>query len=74
MSKTIACRLSVGEYEAFKVVCERHKLTYQELLHSIIIDALVDEGFDALRCQQQERRKSSPEAGETCGSAAAGDS
>jgi hypothetical protein len=63
----------MGEWSAFRQVCERHNLTIQQLMHSIIVDALIDEGFDALRCQQSERRKSSPTAGETSGSAATGD-
>jgi hypothetical protein len=63
----------MGEWEAFKGVCEHHKLTYQELMHSIIIDALLDEGYDALRPKQSERRESGPAPGETSGSAATGD-
>ena len=73
ITKTIACRLSIGEWNAFKGVCEKHNLRVQELLHSIIIDALLDEGYDALRPNEPPRRKDGAEASEGNGAAATGD-
>jgi hypothetical protein len=67
MTKTVSCRLTTGEWLAFQQICEKHNVSYQELFHSIIIDALVEEGYDALRCKQQEGREGSGEASETCG-------
>lgn len=50
----IAVRLTKDEFMAFCGVRGKHNLNVQELLHSIIIDALVDEGYDGLRCREPE--------------------
>jgi hypothetical protein len=66
-SRTVACRLSLKEWEAFQALCKKHHTTYQDLFRSIIIDALYEEGWDALRCEQPKRREGSTEASEACG-------
>jgi hypothetical protein len=48
-------------------MCLRHKVSYQDLLRAMIVDALVEEGYDALRCEQSEGREGSGETSETCG-------
>jgi hypothetical protein len=73
MSRVVSCRLSEGEWNAFKCVCENHSLSVGDLFHSIIIDALVDEGFDGLRCRQQEGREGATEESEAGGTATEGD-
>jgi hypothetical protein len=71
MSRMIGVRLTEGEFVAFNGLKTKHGLSSQELLHSIIIDALVDEGYDGLRCGEPEGCEGPGEAGETGGSAAA---
>lgn len=65
--KIVCCRLSNEEWEAFHRLCEENKINYQSMLHAIVIDVLVEEGYDALRCQQPERCEGGREASETCG-------
>lgn len=67
MTKTISVRLTLNEYRAWKALCEYHNLISQDLLHSIIIDALVEEGYDALRSSESSRCEGSPEASSNCG-------
>jgi len=70
MSHVIAVRLSDGEFNAFVQLRDRHNVTAQQLLHAIVIDALVEDGFDALRCRQSEGCEDTGEASETRGDAA----
>ncbi len=67
MSHVVAVRLSEGEWSAFQELRDRHRVSAQQLLHAIIVDALVDEGYDALRCRQPEGCPDTGESGETCG-------
>lgn len=68
--RIVACRMSEGEFNAFVAICEKNDLTYQEMMHAILIDALLDEGYDALRPNEPERCESSTETGEGCRPAA----
>jgi hypothetical protein len=65
MSRVVSCRISEGEWNAFHLVCERHSVSVGDLFHSIIVDALIDEGFDALRPEQPEGRKNGFETSES---------
>jgi hypothetical protein len=69
MSHVISVRLTDDEYSAFCGVQRKNRLTPQQLLHSIIIDALVDEGYDGLRCGEPEGCEGPGEAGQTRGPA-----
>ena len=69
MSHVISVRLSDSEWAAFHEVCNRNAVTFQAMLHAIVVDALADEGWDALRPNESERCEDSAEAGEGCGSA-----
>ena len=66
MSRVVAVRLSDSEYRAFREVCNRNTVTVQAMLHAVIVDALADEGYDAIRSDESERREDSAEAGEGC--------
>ena len=70
MSHVVAVRLSQGEWLAFQQVQHRHHVTAQQFLRAIVIDALVDEGYDGLRCRQSEGCEGAGEAGEARGAAA----
>jgi hypothetical protein len=67
MSHVIAVRLSEGEWNAFQELRNRHNVTAQQLLHGIVIDALVEDGFDALRCRESEGRSDDGETSEVGG-------
>jgi len=69
MSHVVAVRLSEGEWNAFQQIRDRHNISAQQLLHGIIIDALVEDGFDALRCREPERYPGNGEEGESRGEA-----
>lgn len=67
--RVVAVRLSEGEFQAFVAICEKNSLRYQEMMRAIIIDALLEEGYDALRSREQERREGCSESSESCGAA-----
>jgi hypothetical protein len=69
MSRVIAVRLSEGEWQAFIGACAKYNLTKQEFLRAMVIDALVDEGYDGLRCRQSEGREGLGEEGPARGAA-----
>jgi hypothetical protein len=73
MSKTVAARLTESEHAAFLDVCRKYNITRQQLFRAMIIDALVDEGYDGLRSEQPEGRESSPTSSEASRPAATGD-
>lgn len=62
MSHVVAVRLSDEEWLALQSVQLRDNITMQQLMHAIVIDVLVDEGYDALRCEQSEGCSSAREA------------
>lgn len=63
----VSVRLTEVEAMFLDSVCAKHGLNRHEFLRSIVIDALLDEGYDALRCGKPEGRSTSGEASETCG-------
>ena len=63
----ISVRLTQLELLALDAICRHHNLNRHEYLHAIVLDALVEDGFDALRCRESEGRSSSGETSETCG-------
>jgi hypothetical protein len=65
----VTFRVSEMEYRALKALAERLNVTVHQLLHGVLIDVLVEEGYDALRCEQSEGCEGSGEASETCGAA-----
>jgi hypothetical protein len=69
--RTVCCRLSNEEWEAFDDLCQKKRISYNDMFRAIIIDALYDEGYDALRCEQSTGCEDSAEAIETCGAATA---
>ena len=70
MSHVIAVRLSEGEWSAFQELRDRHNVSAQQLLRAIVVDALVEDGFDALRCREPERCPDDAETSEVRGAAA----
>jgi hypothetical protein len=70
MSHVIAVRLSEGEWSAFQQLRDRHNVTAQQLLHAIVIDALVEDGWDALRRRESEGCESAGETSEVGGDSA----
>jgi hypothetical protein len=65
--RTVGCRLSNEEWEAYSRMCKRNGVGFSDMLRAIVIDALIEEGYDALRCRESEGRSSSRETSETCG-------
>lgn len=63
----VTFRVSEPELKALKALAARLKVSIHQLLHGVMIDVLVEEGFDALRCEQSEGCEASGETGETCG-------
>jgi hypothetical protein len=63
----VSARLTEVELLFFDAICAKHGVNRHELLRSIVIDALMDEGYDALRCRESEGREASGETSETCG-------
>ena len=72
MSHVVAVRLSDQEHGALLDTCRKNNVTMQALMRAIVLDALVDEGYDALRCEQSEGCESSAEISEGRGAAAEG--
>jgi hypothetical protein len=73
MSKTVAARLTETEHAAFLDICRKYNITRQQLFRAMIIDALVDEGYDGLRPEQSERCEGGSAPSETSRPAATGD-
>jgi hypothetical protein len=63
----VSLRLTELELLFLDAICKSHGINRHEYIRSIVIDALVEDGFDALRCRESQRRSSSGEAVETCG-------
>jgi hypothetical protein len=55
-------RVTRGEFEGLMTLCAEWHITRQDLLSAIIIDALEEEGIDALRRKQQKGCSCSGEA------------
>lgn len=67
MSRVLTVRISDEEFSAFLHIRAKHMLTTQELLHAVIVDALVDEGYDGIRCRESEGCESARETSEAGG-------
>jgi len=63
----VSVRLTEVELLFLDAICTKHSVNRHELLRSIVIDALMDEGYDALRRRESEGCKGSREESETCG-------
>lgn len=51
--RTVASRLSSEEYWAVKKLAAKNNVSTAEYIRGIIIDALVEEGYDARRFRQE---------------------
>ena len=56
-TEVVHCRLTKKEADLLKQACQRHHVNVQEMLHAIIVDALVDE--ENVRRREQERCQAS---------------
>lgn len=63
----VSTRLSEEEWNAFDRVRIKYNISVQELLRGIIVDAIVDEGYDGLRRRKPERREDPGEASQVGG-------
>lgn len=63
----VSVRLTELELVFLDAICTGHGINRHEYIRSIVIDALIEDGYDALRCREQEGRSSGGEAVETCG-------
>lgn len=64
--KVLHVRVTEVEYKGLMHLCEKWNVKRQDALRAFIIDALVDEGIDVLRCKQSKRCKSGTETAEGC--------
>jgi len=67
LTGVLCVRVTDAEFRAFQVICDRAKVSRQEMLRAILVDILVEEGFDGLRRWEPEGRSGSGEDCETCG-------
>jgi hypothetical protein len=63
----VSVRLTELELLFLDAICKGHGINRHEYVRSIVIDALIEDGYDALRCRESAGRSSSREASETCG-------
>jgi hypothetical protein len=66
MTKTLSVRVTQEEWVAFRVICRLNNVAVQDLLHGMVVDALMDEGY-VLQCRRQERCQASRETSEAVG-------
>lgn len=66
----VSARLTELELLFLDAICAKHGINRHEYVRSIVIDALIEDGFDALRCREPEGRTGSGETSETRGAAA----
>lgn len=50
-----------AEYDALKALAERNKVPLDEYLRAIVVDVLVEEGFDGLQCRRTKGHSQSGE-------------
>jgi len=65
----ISCRLSDSEWAEFCAMCRKHRVTFQDMMRAMVIDAIVEEmrgEIDGLRRKQPQGCEDSAEAGEGC--------
>jgi hypothetical protein len=63
----VSLRLTELELMFLDAICKIHGINRHEYVRSIVIDALVEDGFDALRCGKPEGCSSSGETVKACG-------
>jgi hypothetical protein len=63
----VSVRLTELELLFLDAICKDNGINRHEYVRSIVIDALVEDGYDALRCRESQGRKGSGETSETCG-------
>jgi len=61
--RVMSVRLNEREWVAFMDICRRNRLSRQDFLHAIVVDALIEEGYDALRRKQSKGHSRGAEAG-----------
>jgi hypothetical protein len=64
LTGVICVRVTDREFQAFQAICDKHRVSRQDLLRAVLVDVLVEEGFDALRCEQPPGCESGRETGE----------
>lgn len=50
----VSVRLTEVELLFLDAICKVHGINRHEFIRSIVIDALVEDGFDALRCRESQ--------------------
>jgi hypothetical protein len=65
--EVVSVRLTELELMTLDAICKQHNVNRHEYVRSIVIDALIEDGFDALRRREPEGCSSSRETSETCG-------
>ena len=68
-TEVISCRLTTRELDLFKMICVRHNVTVQDMLHAVIIDVILDEEMNVRR-REQEGCQAPGETGKAGGAAA----
>jgi hypothetical protein len=63
----VSVRLTELELMTLDAICKQHKVNRHEYVRAIVIDALIEDGLNALRCRESEGCSSSRETIETCG-------
>jgi len=63
----VSVRLTELELLFLDAICTKNNLNRHEYVRSIVIDALIEDGYDALRCRESEGREGSRENRKTCG-------
>lgn len=55
-TKVLSVRVSDEEAKDFYILCHKHNISVQEMLHALVTDALWEEkDIDNVRCGEQER-------------------
>lgn len=60
----VSVRLTELELLFLDAICKNHGINRHEYIRSIVVDALVEDGFDALRCRESQGRSPSRETSE----------
>ena len=60
----VSVRLTELELLFLDAICKDHGINRHEYIRGIVVDALVEDGFDALRCRESQGRTGSRETSE----------
>jgi hypothetical protein len=63
----VSVRLTELELLFLDAICKDHGINRHEYVRAIVIDALIEDGYDALRCRESEGRSSGRKTSEICG-------